>query len=392
MHQQDVLLADHAEDVVCVLQQLGDRRGERRVLQLRVAVEAGDAEQAGQVDRAVDLVELALAQAELLEQVVRQVFRASVGNFQSHGIAVAAREQLTAQRTGKVVDLFGVQRQVGVAGQAELVATLHLHALEQVIGVGMDHRRQEDIVIAWAANLLRHTNHARQQAWRRDDRQAGIAAEGVDPFELDDEVQALVHQQRERVGRVKADRGDDRRDLVAEVTAHPGLELGCPVAATNEADGVLFQLRQQHIVEDRVLALHLDVHQLTDTCQRLMRLQPIGAGQFAGEVDLFLQAGDANLEELVEVAGKDQQEFEALEQRVRFVQRLLQHTDVELQLGKFAMNVQAAVVQARDGNGRRRRRGRSGDFDHRLDDLGQVWRGLYHLFGDCLGVLDRDRG
>ena len=53
VHQQDVLLADHAEDVVGVHQQLGDRRGERRVLQLRVAVEAGDAEQAGKVDRAV---------------------------------------------------------------------------------------------------------------------------------------------------------------------------------------------------------------------------------------------------------------------------------------------------------------------------------------------------
>jgi hypothetical protein len=36
--------------------------------------------------------------------------------------------------------------------------------------------------------------------------------------------------------------------------------------------------------------------------------------------------------------------------------------------------------------------GRGGGFDHRFHDLGQVWRGLYHLFGDCLGILDRDRG
>ena len=70
MQQEDVLLTDHAEDVLGVLQQLGDHRSERRVLQLRVVIQAGDAEQPGQVDRAVDLVQLALGQAELLEQVI----------------------------------------------------------------------------------------------------------------------------------------------------------------------------------------------------------------------------------------------------------------------------------------------------------------------------------
>ncbi|MNH05081.1 hypothetical protein D3C79_643950 [compost metagenome] len=172
VHQQNVLLADHTEDVVGVHQKLGDGRGERRVLQLRVAVQAGDAEQAGQVDRAVDLVQLALAEAELLEQVIGQVFRAGIGHFQAHGIAIAAREQLATQGAGQVVDLFGVQRQVGVAGQAELVAALDLHALEQVIGVGVDHRRQEHIVVASPPDFLRHLDHPRQQTRRRDDRQA----------------------------------------------------------------------------------------------------------------------------------------------------------------------------------------------------------------------------
>ena len=89
VQQQDVLLADHAENVLAVLQQLGDRRGERRVLQLRVTVEAGDAEKARQVDRAIDLVQLGLMQAELLEQVVGQMLGACVGNFQTYGIAVS---------------------------------------------------------------------------------------------------------------------------------------------------------------------------------------------------------------------------------------------------------------------------------------------------------------
>ncbi|MNZ84986.1 hypothetical protein D3C78_1037600 [compost metagenome] len=324
------------------------------------------------------------------------MFRAGVGYLQAHGVTVAAREQLAAQGAGQVVDLFGVQRQVGVTGQAELVAALHLHALEQVVGVRMDHRRQEHIVGAGATHLFRHPDDPRQQARGRDDRQARIAAEGVDTLELDDEVEALVHQQRERVGRVEADRGDDRGDFVAEVAAHPGLELGCPVTPADEADMVLFQLGQQHVVEDRVLALHLAVHQVADACQRLMRLQAVGTGLFTGEVDLLLQAGDADLEELVEVAGEDQQELEAFEQRVVLVQRLFQHTDIELQLREFAMNVQAAVVQAWDDDCRGRRGCRSRRLCHRFHGRQgrrrQVWRGLHHLFGEFLSILDRDRG
>ncbi|MNZ10678.1 hypothetical protein D3C78_275260 [compost metagenome] len=347
MQQQDVLLADHAEQVLGLLQQLGDQRGEGRVLQLRVAVQPRDAEQAGQVHRAIDLVQLAFGQAELLEQVVREVLRAGVGHFQAHRVAVTAREQLATQGTRQVVDVLGVHRQVGVTGQAELVAAFHLHAGEQVVGMGVDHRGEEDEVVPRATDVLGHADHPRQQARRRNDRQAGIAAEGIDAFQLDDEVEALVHQQREGVRRVQADGGDDRRDLVAEVAAHPALELGGPVAAADEVDLVLGQLRQQDVVEDAVLAGHLLVHQLADPRQRLVRQQAVGAGLFAGEGDLLLQAGDADLEELVEVAGEDQQELQALEQRGGLVERLLQDADIELQLRQLAVDVQAAVVQPR---------------------------------------------
>ena len=294
------------------------------------------------------------------------MFRAGVDYLQAHRIAIATAKQLAAQGAGQVFDVLGIHRQVGVTGQAELVAALDLHALEQVIGVGVDHRRQEHVVVAGAADVFRHLDDARQQARRRDDGQTGIATEGIDALELDDEVQALVHQQREGVRRVEADGGDDRRDLVAEITAHPGLELGGPEPPADEVDVVLGQRREQRVVENGVLSLDLLVHQFADARQRLVRLQAIGAGLFTGEVDLFLQAGDANLEELVEVAGEDQQELQAFEQRIGLVQRLLQHPDIELQLRQFTVDVQAAVIQAGD-------RGRRRSFHH--------WR-----LGDHLGL------
>ena len=137
-----------------------------------MTVEAGDAEQTRQVDRTIDLVQLGLMQAELLEQVVGQVFRAGVGHFQAHGIAVTTREQLATQGAGQVFYIFGIDRQIGVTGQAELIAALHLHALKQVIGVGVNHRRQEHIVVACPTHVFRQFDHAWQQTRCRDDRQA----------------------------------------------------------------------------------------------------------------------------------------------------------------------------------------------------------------------------
>ncbi len=295
------------------------------------------------------------------------MLRAGIGHFQAHGIAITTRDQLATQRACQVLDVLGVNRKVSVTGEAELVAALDPHAVEQVVGMGMDHRGEEDEVVAGAADRLRHADHPRQQAWRRDDRQTGIAAEGIDAFQLDDEVQALVHQQRERMGRIETDRRDDRRNLVAEIAAHPGLEFGRPVPAANEANLMLGQRWQKHVVEDRVLAVDLFVDQLGYARQRLMRLQAVGARLFAGEGDALLQSGDANLEELIEVAGEDQQELQPLQQRIGLIQRLLEHADVELKLRKLAMDVQRTVVQV----GHQRDRRLLDDFQWRRHHLGQ---------------------
>ncbi|MNO27009.1 hypothetical protein D3C76_168750 [compost metagenome] len=144
---------------------------------------------------------------------------------------------------------------------------------------------------------------------------------------------------------------------------------------------MLFQLRQQDVVEDRVLTVNVTVNQLADPRQRLMRLQAVSTGLFTGEGNLLLQAGDANFKEFVKVAGENQQELQAFQQRIGLVQRLFQHADVELQLRKLTVDVQAAVIQARyrnhwcrrdrfsDRRGWRRlqfRRGLGDLLDHRL--------------------------
>ncbi len=65
--------------------------------------------------------------------------------------------------------------------------------------------------------------------------------------------------------------------------------------------------------------------------------RPSGPRRDAPSFDLLLQAGDADLEELVQVAADDAQEPQPLEQRHRRVLGLRQHAPVELEQAELAV-------------------------------------------------------
>ena len=62
---------------------------------------------------------------------------------------------------------------------------------------------------------------------------------------------------------------------------------------------------------------------------------------------LALQAGDAGHEELVQIIGRDGQEAQPLQQRVRRVHRFLQHAAVEGEPRQFAVQIAAGAENRR---------------------------------------------
>ena len=86
------------------------------------------------------------------------------------------------------------------------------------------------------------------------------------------------------------------------------------------------------------------VRNFADFAQDLLRLQAIRAGLLASEGNLLFQAGHADLEKLIKVAGENQQELEAFKQWIGFIQCLLQHADVELQLRQLPVDIQLRCV------------------------------------------------
>src|SRR5690349_24297069 len=99
------------------------------------------------------------------------------------------------------------------------------------------------------------------------------------------------------------------------------------------------QRRQQNVVQATVLRIDQAAGVLMDRVQLLGDREAVGTRLIRAELEALLEAGYANFEELVEVAGRDAQELEPFEQRDLFVERLREHALVEFEQRKLAIDV-----------------------------------------------------
>ena len=172
-------------------------------------------------------------------------------------------------------------------------------------------------------------HHARQHARRLDDRDRGLAAERVAARELDDEVEALVDDLRERVRRVEPDRRHQRAHVLAEVGRDPGALRGGELAAAQELDALPRERRQHLRVEARVLVVDHRVRHRRDLDVLGPELGHRHPGRRRLRAELVDEPRHPDLEELVEVRRDDRQVAQPLEERDRRVLRERQHAPVE---------------------------------------------------------------
>src|SRR4051794_30451038 len=99
------------------------------------------------------------------------------------------------------------------------------------------------------------------------------------------------------------------------------------------------QCRQQHVIQAAVLRIDQIARAIVNRLQLLGDAQAIRAALVRTELESLLQPGNANFEELVEIAGRDAEELESFEKRDSFVECLRQHADVEFEQRKLAIDV-----------------------------------------------------
>ena len=184
------------------------------------------------------------------------------------------------------------------------------------------------------------------------------------------------------MSRIDGQRREDREDLVEEALAE-GLVVLRDRRVVEQLDPLGGERAPDRDVDRRVVGDELEDARAGGR-KLLLGGAPIGrTGDLAG-LDLLAQAGDADLEELIEVAGEDGQELHPLEQRIALVAGLVQDARVELEPRQLAVDVGVGRLRPGRAAGAWRNRGSSGcawvDRGHR--------EGLWDLY---LGVADVKR-
>ena len=168
---------------------------------------------------------------------------------------------------------------------------------------------------------------ARQDLRDLDPREPALAGLGI--AQPDRDRQAERRDIREWVPGIHGQWREHREDLVEEALAECLVVLG-DRRVVEQLDPLGGERAPDRDVDRRVVRDELEDARAGGR-ELLLGGAPIGrAGDLAG-LDLLAQAGDADLEELVEVVGEDGQELHPLEQRVALVTRLVQDARVELE-------------------------------------------------------------
>ena len=310
---------------------------ERRIL---VLVEIGLVDQRRhprQIDRTVASVQVEFLQIELMQQQLRQVLRTAGGDFQPHREAELALRQLALQRLPQILDFLFVEPQVRVAGDSELRIIDDLALREQLVQMRMDDRRQQDEGIR-RRDIRRQLDHPRQHPRRLDDGDRGLATERVAARKLDDEVEALVDDLRERVRRIEPDRRQQRLDLAPEIVGDPLSLRFVAVRVAQQPDSGGGHRGQHLLVERAVFFGNQRLRFLADAIENRAHVVQRHSGRGRLGPKLLAQARDAYFEKLVEIAADDAKESKALEQRNAVILRKRQYAAVERQLRKLAVD------------------------------------------------------
>jgi hypothetical protein len=145
---------------------------------------------------------------------------------------------------------------------------------------------------------------------------------------------------------VDGERGEGGQDFRREVAPQePALRL-LEVLVGDEADATFGQGRQDLLGQRLAQALHHLVRALADQEELLPRPQPGRVRVRVSLVDGVLEGGHAHHEELVEVAGDDDRELQALEEGRGRVHRLLQDAAVELEPAQLAVEEELGLLLA----------------------------------------------
>jgi hypothetical protein len=342
-------LHDHVEGLVGVMHHhvlLADRRqavagmlahalGETRIVRLEAQIVAwslGDFGQSVECQQSRQDGDPVFRDAQFLHDELAQRRRhLRIGLDADHRTAATALQR-GLEKANEVFRLF-FHLDIAVANDAEGTGAFDLIARKQPVDELADHVFEGDVAddVLDVGQPDEAVECHRQTQERRHWLAAGLADE------LQAHRKAEVRNEGERMRRVDGERCQHWEDRLIELVGKPAPVLHRKRGRANDQDVFLGEILLKH--GERGLLLHLQIVDfLQDVFELLDRGLAVGRTHREALAHLAFEAGDAHHEELVEVGGRDRQKANTLQQRMRRVQRFLEHAAIELQPGKFAVD------------------------------------------------------
>ena len=159
------------------------------------------------------------------------------------------------------------------------------------------------------------------------------------------QVEAQVGDVRERVRRIEGQRRQRRKNLAREVTAQPGFLVVTQLGPGQNRDTAAAKLGRQVAVPAVEGAFEVAEQRLADGGQLLQRGHAVRRRLQDPAGDLAAEPGHPNHEKFVEVGGENGEEFDPLKQGIASVQGLFKYPPVELQPGRFPIDVETRVLE-----------------------------------------------
>src|SRR3954470_11725397 len=140
--------------------------------------------------------------------------------------------------------------------------------------------------------------------------------------------------------------------LAAAILFDKSARLRVEVVEREHADAILGERGTKAPVPAAILRFHAIAHFGGDPVALDGGGEAVWAGLVVSVFDLLQKRGDAHLPELVEVAGGDGEELDALEERVGGILSFFQNAAVEREPGELAVQVELRTFERHGSHGR----------------------------------------
>src|SRR5262249_41092392 len=128
-----------------------------------------------------------------------------------------------------------------------------------------------------------------------------------------EQVVTFVQQIGKRMARIHGKRSEQGENLFLKIFSRPGRAPRSELGNVADSNPVLFQLWDQLLVEKVVLRRDQFVRQTLNLIKRFGRAQAVRSNVARLAFDLLFDAGDADLEKLVEIRTEDRKKLDPLD-------------------------------------------------------------------------------